>query len=158
MKLLPTLKQTENSTRIDNRSIVNHQEVVKELEPLIEFIDFRRIKAQILVEIIEPLEMIPDDTLESIYQYIAGSNGLSLSNFRGVKSFYIFNESWELVIEDNGKVVEAPSNCRKHQNVRAKIALNIKGIFEWDVIFDYEFVYVGVCASENYDYEHTKGD
>jgi hypothetical protein len=45
------------------------------------------------------------------------------------------------------------------QNVRTKIALENKGIFEWDVIIESTCTYawVGVCASENFSYELFAG-
>ncbi|EXX55197.1 uncharacterized protein OCT59_000927 [Rhizophagus irregularis] len=43
IKHLPTLEQTENSVQVENKIIVDHQKIAKELEPLIEYIDFRRI-------------------------------------------------------------------------------------------------------------------
>ena len=61
MGRLPTLEQTENSVQVENKFIADHQKVAKELEPLVKFIDFRRIKGQILADIIEPLGIIPSE-------------------------------------------------------------------------------------------------
>src|SRR6266480_1407935 len=47
VKRLPTLEQIKNSFQVVNNSITDHQEVAKELEPLIRFIDFKKIKSQI---------------------------------------------------------------------------------------------------------------
>jgi hypothetical protein len=64
MERLPTLGQLEkDSTQIENNFITDHQKIVKELEPLIGFINFRRIKAQVLADIIEPLEIVPTECL-----------------------------------------------------------------------------------------------
>ena len=62
---------------------------------------------------------------------------------------------------DNGKVVQASDYCCLYQNVRALVALNNKyndGIFEWDVIVekvdkDCDTIYIGVCASADFDRE-----
>jgi hypothetical protein len=54
---LPTLKQLNNSVQVENKAIPNHQKIAKELEPCINYIDFRRIKAHI--GIIEPLKIVP---------------------------------------------------------------------------------------------------
>src|SRR5205814_8189437 len=59
MERLPTLEQIKNSVKVESKSITDHQKVAKELEPLIKFIDFRRIRGQRLVSIIEPLAIIP---------------------------------------------------------------------------------------------------
>ena len=47
------LKNLNNSRKFDDLS--NQEEIFKELETLIKYIDFRLIKAQILTNIIEPL-------------------------------------------------------------------------------------------------------
>ncbi|CAB5356750.1 unnamed protein product [Rhizophagus irregularis] len=164
-KLLPTLDQIESPIKVKNKFITDHQKVGKELEPLIKFIDFRRIKVQILADIIEPLEIVPDKIISNAYRYIALSNNSNLNYIRGkpIKSidqsdYYVWDESAcgsKLIIEDNGKIVQTPNNCNSHQNVRAKIVLEDKGIFEWDIIIEKTCAYawVGVCASENFDYE-----
>ncbi|RIA82270.1 concanavalin A-like lectin/glucanase domain-containing protein [Glomus cerebriforme] len=58
-----------------------------------------------------------------------------------------------LMIEDNGKVIYAQPG-HKHQNVRAKMTLEGKGVFEWDVIIEKkcDYAWVGVCASENFSF------
>ncbi|POG79851.1 hypothetical protein GLOIN_2v1523611, partial [Rhizophagus irregularis DAOM 181602=DAOM 197198] len=75
---------------------------------------------------------------------------------------YVWDESScgsKLIIEDNGKVVHAPSNLNSLQSVRAKMVLENKGIFEWDVIIekDCSSAWVGVCSSENFNYETFAG-
>ena len=70
MERLPTfeqIKQVENSIKVENKFITDRQKVAKELEPLVKFIDFRRIKPQILADIIEPLEIIPTEIIFGVY-------------------------------------------------------------------------------------------
>ena len=70
------------------------------MEPLVKFIDFRRIRSQILVAIIEPLEIIP---IEIVYQCKA--NDSYFNEFRGL-DLYVWDESGSgsnLIIEDNGE-------------------------------------------------------
>ncbi|PKY28754.1 hypothetical protein RhiirB3_445095 [Rhizophagus irregularis] len=131
---LPTLKQIdleqiENSIESGNKLFIDHQKVTKELEPLVKFINLKRIKTKILADIIEPLEIIPIEIICIAYRHFALLN--------------------------NGKIVQAPINCNSHQNVRAKIVLGDKGIFEWDIIIERtcEYACVGVCASKNFNYE-----
>src|SRR6266480_917853 len=104
MERLPTSKQIKNLVQLENKSIC-YQEVAKKLEPLVQFIDFRRIRGQILVAIIEPLEIIP---IEIVYQCKA--NDSYFNDFRGIPGhvFHVWDESGcgsNLIIEDNGKVV-----------------------------------------------------
>ncbi|PKC17101.1 hypothetical protein RhiirA5_493284 [Rhizophagus irregularis] len=69
LKRLPTLDQLENSMiQVENEPIPDYQKIAKELEPLIEFIDFRRIKGSILVDIIEPLEIVPTKIILNVYR------------------------------------------------------------------------------------------
>jgi len=169
MECLPTLEQLENSIKVEN-NFTDHQKVAKELEPLIKFIDFNQIKAQILADIIEPLKIISVEIIVGIYRNKALSNNLDSNGIRGTsqrtcklnESDHVWDESacgTKLIIEDNGKVVHAPNDCYIHQNVRAKMVLENKGIFEWDVIIEKACAYswVGVCASENVDYESFVG-
>src|SRR5947209_5615408 len=68
MVRLPTLERLENSVQPENQFIPDHQKVAKELEPLIKLIDFKRIKAQILIDIIKPLEIIPTEMILKVYR------------------------------------------------------------------------------------------
>jgi hypothetical protein len=161
---LPTLEQIDNSVRVGNKLITDNQKIAEELKPLIKFIDFKRIKAQIIIEFIEPLEIIPVEIILSVYRHLALLNNSKLSNTRGKsinESDYVWDEmacGSKLIIEDNRKIVHTPNGCG-FQNVRTKIALENKGIFEWDVIIEKSCsnVWVGVCASENFNYEMFAG-
>ncbi|CAB5356735.1 unnamed protein product [Rhizophagus irregularis] len=134
MKQLPTLEQMkmDNSVQIKNKIITDHQSVAKELEPLVEFIDFKRINGQILADVIDPLEIVPSKVILNVYRDIARSNNSNLNDTRGImpKTMYAWDESAcgsNLVIEDNGKIIQASNNCDTHQSARAKIALEDKG-------------------------------
>ncbi|GES97590.1 hypothetical protein GLOIN_2v1836088 [Rhizophagus clarus] len=168
MKRLPTLKQIEqtvNLVQVENKIIADYQKVTKELEPLVKLIDFRRIKGRILVNIIEPLEITPVEIILNVYRYNTLSSNSDLNDTRGIPiliSNYVWDESAcgsKLIIEDNDKIVRASSNLVSHQSVRAKMILENKGIFEWDVIIEKacEWSWVGVCAPENFNYENTAG-
>jgi hypothetical protein len=160
MERLPTLEQIENLIKVENKIITNKQKIVKELEPLIKFIDFRRVKTQILADFIEPLEIISTEIIFSVYRYVALLNNLNLCDIRGKpinESGYVWDEiscGSKLIIEDNGKTVHAPNGC-DHQNVRAKMALENKGIFEWDVIIEKSCS--NVLGSESFNYEIYAG-
>ncbi|CAB5182497.1 unnamed protein product [Rhizophagus irregularis] len=164
MEQLPALDQIEDSNQVRNNSITDHQKVANELEPLAHFIDFSQIESQILSDIIEPLEITPSNMIVSVYRQIAKSNNLFPSGVRGISMYkftesdYVWDESACGSIEDNGKVVHAPDGCG-HLSVRAKMPLDYKGIFEWNVIIEKYCVdtWVGVCASENFDYEKRAG-
>src|ERR1043166_6550514 len=168
MGQLPTLKQLENSIKVENKVINNHQEIAKELEPLIKFIEFRRIKGQILAAVIEPLQIVPSEIIVNVYRHVAMTNNPDLNAVRGLP-IYNSNEyelAWDesacgskLLIEGNGQVVRAPADCPLHQNVRTKMILEDKGIIEWDVIIEKVCgcAWVGVCAPENLDYERFAG-
>ncbi|RGB33975.1 hypothetical protein C1646_787840 [Rhizophagus diaphanus] len=166
LKRLPTLDQIENSIQVESEPIADHQKVTKELEPLIKFIDFRRIKTKILANFIEPLEIIPTEIISNAYRHVALLSNLDSCDIRGKPinlSGYVWDEKAcgsKLIIEDNGKIVHAPYGCSRHQNVKAKIALESNDIFEWDVIIEKVCgnTWVGVCASENFDYDTFAGN
>ncbi|GBB85565.1 hypothetical protein RclHR1_12060003 [Rhizophagus clarus] len=164
---LPTLEQIEqvgNSAQIDNKdkSITNHQEVAKELEPLVKYIDFMRIEGQILADIIEPLEIISVKMVVDVYREKAKLYKSHLNKIRGIYSNCVWDESAcgsKLIVEENGKVVYAPDDLSSWQNIKAKMLLENTGIFEWDVIVEKvcQSALVGVCVSENLDYELWAG-
>ncbi|GBC28564.2 hypothetical protein GLOIN_2v1472107 [Rhizophagus irregularis DAOM 181602=DAOM 197198] len=169
LKRLPTLDQIENSIQVESEPITDHQKIAKELEPLVEFIDFRRIKGSILVDIIEPLEIVPAKIILNIYRHNTKSNNFNLNDIRGTL-LYRTNESdcvWDetacgskLIIEDNGKVVRAPKSLGSSwRSVRAKMILENNGIYEWDVIIEKacNASWIGV-ASENLNYEKFAGN
>ncbi|RIA81193.1 concanavalin A-like lectin/glucanase domain-containing protein [Glomus cerebriforme] len=160
MERVPTLERIKDSIQIEKKSITDHQKVVKEMEPLIKFIDFSQIKGNILADIIEPLEIVPTEIIINAYRQKARSNKSDSNGVRGIQ--YVWDESAcgsKLIIEDNGKVVSAKNDCIGFQNVRAKIAFENKGMFEWDVIIEKScsYTWIGVCASENLNYEVFAG-
>ncbi|CAG8745920.1 uncharacterized protein OCT59_000943 [Rhizophagus irregularis] len=172
LKRLPTLDQLENSMiQVENEPIPDYQKIAKELEPLIEFIDFRRIKGSILVDIIEPLEIVPTKIILNVYRQSIKSNNFNLNDIRGIpilpndrinESDYIWDNTAcgsKLIIEDNGKVVRAPKSLGSWRSVRAKLILENNGIYEWDVIIEKacNASWIGV-ASENLNYEDFAGD
>jgi len=166
LEQFPTLEKLDNPRQIDNRPIPDHQKVAKELESLIKFIDFKLIKGQILAKIIEPLKIIPVEIILNVYRHKVISNNSDLNKFRGIhmvnQSDLVWDESAcgsKLIIEDDGKVVRGQNGYNGHQNVRAKMELKGEGIFEWDVFIEKHcnWSWVGVCASENFDYEQFAG-
>ena len=99
--------------------------------------------------------------MSSAYRHKLLLNNSDLNETRGVQyTDWVWDESAcgsKLIIENNGKVVQARG---AHQNVRTKIALENDAIFEWDVFIEKYCVYswIGVCASEGFDYEKFAGD
>ncbi|GBB85567.1 hypothetical protein RclHR1_12060005 [Rhizophagus clarus] len=162
LQTLKEIKQVENSVQVDNEKlIINHQEIAKKLEPLVKYIDFMRIEGQILTDIIEPLEIIPAKIIVDVYRQKTRLNKFELNNTRGtICSQYVWDETecgTNTLIEDNGKVVYLKSKTKSWRNVRAKMILEGKGIFEWDVIIEKANAWVGVCAPENLSYEFWAG-
>ncbi|EXX71282.1 hypothetical protein RirG_079890 [Rhizophagus irregularis DAOM 197198w] len=160
LKRLPTLDQIENSIQVESEPITDHQKVAKELEPLVEFINFRRIKGSILVDMIEPLEIVPAKIILNIYRQCIKSNNFNLNDIRGIpKIEYVWDETAcgsKLVIGDNGKVIRVPKGLGSWRSFRAKMVLEYSYIYEWDVIIE-KASWVGV-ASENLNYEDFAGN
>ncbi|CAB4403440.1 unnamed protein product [Rhizophagus irregularis] len=176
MKQLPTLEQSEqmeqlshlNSLQVEKKLIADNQKVASELEHLVEFINFKRIEGRILVNIIEPLEITPNEVILDVYRHNTLSINSDSNDIRGIPIYrlndsdLVFDESVcssKLIIEDGGKVVRASANCVKHQSARINMLLENKRIFEWDVIVEKNcrFIYIGVCSSENFNYEGFAG-
>ncbi|POG59993.1 hypothetical protein GLOIN_2v810459 [Rhizophagus irregularis DAOM 181602=DAOM 197198] len=131
MEKLPTLEQIDNLIQIENKFITDHQKVAQELEHLIEYIDFRRIKKS-QFDFIEPLKIIPAEIIQHNSELINSD----LNNIRGIPIYRIKESElfWDesacgsnLVIEDNGKIIQASNNCKSHQSARANILIEDKG-------------------------------
>ncbi|CAI2172824.1 6214_t:CDS:1 [Funneliformis geosporum] len=164
LKHLPTLERIDESKQIDNDIIPNLEKVSKGLEPLIKFIDFKYIKGHILTDIIEPLNIVPVETIADAIRHKANLNDADLNGIRGIPSSYVRNWSWDesacgsnLIVEDNGAIVRAKRDdgiCL--QSIRTKMVLESEGIFEWDVIIERNcyLTYIGVCTSGNLNYEN----
>ncbi|GBC28558.2 hypothetical protein GLOIN_2v1765224 [Rhizophagus irregularis DAOM 181602=DAOM 197198] len=114
--ILEKIEQIENSVQLENKNkfITGQQKVAKELEPLVEFIDFKRIHGQALVDIIEPLEIVPAKIIVNVYRHNTISNNSNRTYFRGIPITNCTNYVWDesacgskLIIEDNGKTVHA---------------------------------------------------
>src|SRR5947199_2533288 len=101
MGRFPTLERLENSVQaeVENKFIPDHQKVAKELEPLVKFIDFRRIKSRILTDIIKPLEIIPAEIILNVFRDKTKSD---FSDIRG--TLYFWDKSAcgsKLIVEDD---------------------------------------------------------
>ncbi|GBC28519.2 concanavalin A-like lectin/glucanase domain-containing protein [Rhizophagus irregularis DAOM 181602=DAOM 197198] len=125
-----------------------------------------RIDGQILVEIIEPLGIIPAKIILFVYRKKVRLTKSELNNTRGIPipiySKYVWDElerGSNVLIKENGKIVCLKSATDSWRNVRAKMILEGKGIFEWDFIMEKACVnaWVGVCAPENLSYEFFAG-
>ncbi|CAB5368842.1 unnamed protein product [Rhizophagus irregularis] len=100
MKCLPTLEQIKTSIQVENEPITDHCKVIKELEPLINFIDFNQIKGKIFTDIIEPLGIIPAKTILDAYRQKARSHNTDFNEIRGTQFWDdkgIFE--WDFIIE-----------------------------------------------------------
>src|SRR5437764_501009 len=125
MERLPTLEQIENSNsiQVEGKFITDHQQIAKELEPLIKFMDFSQIKGKVLTNIIDPLEIIPDKLILNVYRQKTRSIDTDSNGIRGIpqtrrESVLIWDElarGSKLIIEDNGKFLRASNDCYRHQ-------------------------------------------
>jgi hypothetical protein len=159
-KQLPALEHIESQIQVEN-NFTDCQKVAEELEPLIKYIDFMRIKGQILAKIIEPLGIIPAEVFMDVYRDKAISNDSNLSDIRGLVS-----HAWDelacgsrLTIKENGSVVESSYNFKALQSIRGKMSFENEGIFEWEFIIERKckIIYVGVCGSGDFNYDRFAG-
>ncbi|RIA82155.1 concanavalin A-like lectin/glucanase domain-containing protein [Glomus cerebriforme] len=113
-------------------------------------------------------EILSNNLINNIFTYhITPNKNLNIEmqpqRFNKFAAGYIWDKfacGSKLIIEDDGKVVRARNDCNTCQNIRAKMILENKGIFEWDIIIEKYCAYswVGVCASDNFNYESWAGN
>ncbi|CAG8483709.1 9909_t:CDS:1 [Acaulospora morrowiae] len=132
------------------------------MAPLIEFIDLRRIEGKILIDIIEPLNLIPHEKLIAAYRYYTYDKD-PMSAFRG-KPFIKEDIKWDrnncgpsLFISPDGYTASCsgkyptPNYLKTNygNHVRTN-SLMINGIHELHVkIKNINFVRIGVCGKVN---------
>ncbi|CAJ0636255.1 11887_t:CDS:2 [Entrophospora sp. SA101] len=141
--------------------------IIENLLPLLKFIDLRRIDVNLLIDVIEPLNLIPVSTLLDVYRFQAREKR-SLSPTRRAP-LTKWNINWDkqcigsnLVItkDNNNCVVESSkTGINVHNNVRANFLICDEGIFEWDVVVEEICIYawVGIATEKGLDYSIFAG-
>ncbi|CAB5183132.1 hypothetical protein RhiirA1_423304 [Rhizophagus irregularis] len=141
-------------------------EIKEMLSIILPFIDLRRIDINILVDKIEPLQLLPTPLLLDAYRFQAREKK-SLPHIRGIPLFD-WNLQWDkiakgsnLILKEYNTVVESnPGGLNTtHQNIRANNIINGEGIYEWEVIIEETCIYawVGVCTERGLDYNIFAG-
>jgi len=141
------------------------------VSPVCQYVDFRRIKAEVLQDVIEPLDIIPKETLLETYRVQARNKG-PLSCRRGdpkavplptaiselaTSSTLRWDEElhWDkfkcgdkLMISANNALAETHSRCQVHQSISAKLPICDNGVYEWDfvIVRTCSVMWIGVCT------------
>ncbi|RIA80009.1 concanavalin A-like lectin/glucanase domain-containing protein [Glomus cerebriforme] len=152
----PVIQQDINKWNKDEFTMME-----KRLSRFIQLIRFYHIPSEDFHLKVYPFkEILPNNLINNVFTYHIVPNSKLDIDIQPQRSGYVWNQSAcgsKLVIEDNGRVVSA--NNYDMQSVRAKMTLENKDIFEWDVIIEKEcsYAWVGICASENFNYEIFAG-
>ncbi|RIA91696.1 concanavalin A-like lectin/glucanase domain-containing protein [Glomus cerebriforme] len=154
----------------ENDSDSQYEEIRSELKEMLStilpFIDLRRIDTNILVDRIEPLQLLSTSLLLNAYRFQAKEKK-SLPHMRGIPLFE-WNLQWDknskgsnLFLKECNTVVESnPGGLNTtHQNVRANNLIYGEGIYEWEVVIEETCIYawVGVCTERGLDYNIFAG-
>ncbi|RHZ44594.1 hypothetical protein Glove_718g30 [Diversispora epigaea] len=139
--------------------------VMELFSSVLPYIDLNRIDTDTLINIIEPLEIIPINILLGAYRFKA-QNKTALSPLRGIP-LYKWDLYWDprvrglnLILHDNNQIVESSNIGQNvHHSVRANKIICEEGIYEWDVILEENCTYawIGVCAERGLDYSSFAG-
>ncbi|CAG8664036.1 14888_t:CDS:1, partial [Acaulospora colombiana] len=110
-EVFQTLNNGESIKKEISKSVAD---IVK---PIVEYIDLRRIDAEIIEKIIEPLDIVSSSKIIEAYRFLARKNA-PLSEFYGVPLFM-----WDqnncgagLEISNNGRIVNAPNIVTSHRS------------------------------------------
>ncbi|CAG8475838.1 8711_t:CDS:1 [Ambispora gerdemannii] len=125
--------------------------IIKSLSPIIRHVDFRLIHADILANVIEPLQIVPADKLLKAYRFHS-INQVLRSTKRGIP-FFRWDQSAigpNLIVSKDGTVVEASPSLGIHESARATEPISGTGNYEWDVVIEENcgYAWVGLCAAE----------
>ncbi|CAG8450602.1 5246_t:CDS:2 [Paraglomus occultum] len=141
------------------------------ISPVCQYVDFRRIQAEVLQDVIEPLDIIPKETLLETYRVQARNKGplscrrgdpkavplptavselATSSTLRWDEQFYWdkFKCGDKLIISANSTLVETNSRCQGHQSVSAKLPIGDNGVYEWDfvIVRTCGVMWIGLCG------------
>ncbi|CAG8455928.1 4519_t:CDS:2 [Acaulospora colombiana] len=150
-KRLPVWDKIKDGFDFKNNDISNIKDIcvatADNLSPIIEFIDFRRINGKILVDIIEPLNLISSGKLLTVYRFHTYEKKHP-SPFRGLKSHIKWDNNScgpNLEISSDGCTVSRKVNPNVWNTVRTNY-LMIEGIHKLRVkIENSNYTMIGIC-------------
>ncbi|CAG8629576.1 11201_t:CDS:1 [Acaulospora colombiana] len=115
-KRLPLWDKIEDGFDFNNNDIPDIKDICTStaniLAPIIEFIDLRRIEGKILIDIIEPLNLISSKKLMATYRFYAYEKNF-LPPFRGIRCNFKWDKNGcgpHLSISSNGYMVSSNSD------------------------------------------------
>ncbi|RIA80011.1 concanavalin A-like lectin/glucanase domain-containing protein [Glomus cerebriforme] len=152
----PVIRQDINKWKKNEFTVMERR-----LSRFIQLIRFYHIPSEdFLLKVYPFKEILPNNLIDNVFTYHMVPNSKLDIDIQPQRSGYVWNQSTcgsKLVIEDNGKVV-CSHLAYSLQSVRAKMILENKGIFEWDVVIEKycSYTWVGICA-ENFNYETSAG-
>ncbi|RHZ57706.1 hypothetical protein Glove_384g30 [Diversispora epigaea] len=118
----------------------------EKLTPMLDYVNIKLINGGILVEIIEPLEIVPTDLIIEAYRYKVKQE----MTIREIDDF-----TWDinvcgpnLDISNDGYTVETPNGLISNERVRASQPIMNIGLYEWDIIIENPSLsdWVGICG------------
>ncbi|CAG8635304.1 6102_t:CDS:1, partial [Acaulospora colombiana] len=153
VKLPPWTKVKEAPQNIKNNESIEKEigtltsEIIK---PIIEHVDFRRIDAEIIAKIIEPLDIVSSNKITDTYRFLARIKA-SPCPFYGIPLLM-----WDrngcgagLEISEDGYTVSASKNFASHRSVKIDYPMS-SGIHEFHALIEKDSSYslFGVCSTE----------
>ncbi|RIA98907.1 hypothetical protein C1645_748419 [Glomus cerebriforme] len=131
---------------------------IKYLNPLIPYIDLRRIETDYLIEKIEPMNVFPLKMITDAYRFKVQERNKLFRSIRGIPIFrWNYNNNLHnfLYISNDGLTLEADQNLDVYKHVMGDFIIKEKGIYEWDIIIQKlcKTVYIGICDYKNFEIE-----
>ncbi|CAG8765472.1 3341_t:CDS:1, partial [Acaulospora morrowiae] len=164
-KRLPLWKKVKGSLQdIENNYLTENEIgtlIADAINPVIDYVNFRRIDGMILAKVIEPLDIIPINKITDSYRFQACKKYLSQEYYRT----QIYDFKWDIngrgpniSISEDGYTISTTENMAAHQSVRTNYLMS-NGIYEFHVLFEKVCLnsWVGVC-DEDLDFSHFAGD
>ncbi|CAG8741170.1 16008_t:CDS:1, partial [Cetraspora pellucida] len=175
--LLPTSDHAEHLDvlqldRLRRAHEINHYKskelyelILPLLSPLLKFVNFRLIHPSILANIIEPLDLIPSETLVDAFRYQTQlPPGVGPKRNRGVITAKPGNMrlQWDqnahgpnIFVLENNAVLK--SRSKKSEFARTTLPIRGHEIYEWDIIIeeDCKYIWIGVCTERRFEVNYS---
>ncbi|CAG8507696.1 1959_t:CDS:1 [Acaulospora colombiana] len=160
-RLRPWIEVQEALQTLNNNDLIKKEistSVSNIIKPIVEYIDFRRIDAEIIAKAIEPLDIISSSKITDSYRHLALKNA-PLSPYYGVNIFMWDRNSCgkDLEICNDGRTVYTSNVITSHRCVKVNYPMS-RGVYEFHVLNEEDSKYscFGVC-SEGLDFSQFIG-
>ncbi|RIA91580.1 hypothetical protein C1645_767218 [Glomus cerebriforme] len=159
------LRKSHEKNKKKSKSKEIKEKIMVLLKPLLSLVDFKLIHPSVLANIIEPLDIVPNDMLIEAFRYQAQlPAGSGPRRNRGTITAKPENLRFQWSQQACGKqcvLMESDtllkSNSRKFEWARASLPIRGHEIYEWDIYIEEtcKHLWIGVCTERRHKVDYS---